>query len=361
MSQALRRTAKSKGDCNRQLASYIDNLSSSVSSDYQNMASSQTDDDIDSLPSSFAPSPVPLPQTNANDIELQLINDEGNLPSLPSSISPPQAPAPAPIVMTKEELVIDTNEIEKMAFQKQEIEKTIREKEQEIEKILKEKEALEEKGKQIDTFLWIFGLYYEKAPITSNYFRSICIGQRGFGFENTSFNYLHVNGFIEGGEKEIFTRDGNRFFDEVPKQKDQRLLHSKAGLLSMSLRERSTKFIITLGPMPCLDDDYVVFGEVTRGMHLLNSVNRKGIRNNSRGNVANLGKQVTAVGAFQNDILMGDVQIGSADDTIVNLQASGVGTGENETEVYDGIYHNEMSIRGTPIDTIVIYACGEKD
>ncbi|CAF2132575.1 unnamed protein product [Rotaria magnacalcarata] len=312
----------------------------------------------DSLPSSFAPSPVPLPQTNANDIELQLINDEGNLPSLPSSISPPQAPAPAPIVMTEEELVIDTNEIEKMAFQKQEIEKTIKEKEQEIEKILKEKEALEEKGKQIDTFFMDI----------RHYFRSICIGQRGFGFENTSFNYLHVNGFIEGGEKEIFIRDGNRFFDEVPKQKDQRLLHSKAGLLSMSLRERSTKFIITLGPMPCLDDDYVVFGEVTtlvkhlgRGMHLLNSVNRKDIRNNSRGNVANLGKQVTAVGAFQNDILMGDVQIGSADDTIVNLQASGVGTGENETEVYDGIYHNEMSIRGTPIDTIVIYACGEKD
>ncbi|CAF3376167.1 unnamed protein product [Rotaria socialis] len=95
----------------------------------------------DSLPSSFAPSPVPLPQTNANDTELQLINDEGNLPSLPSSISPPQAPAPAPIVMTEEELVIDTSEIEKMAFQKQEIEKTI-----------KEKEALEEKEKQIDTF-----------------------------------------------------------------------------------------------------------------------------------------------------------------------------------------------------------------
>ncbi|CAF3444320.1 unnamed protein product [Rotaria socialis] len=164
-----------------------------------------------------------------------------------------------------------------------------------------------------------------------------------------------------GGEKEIFTRDGNRFFDEAPKQKDQRLLPSKAGLLSMSLHDRSTKFLITLGPMPCLDDDYVVFGEVTRGMHLLNSVNRKGIRNNSRGNVANLGKQATAVGAFQNDILMGDVQIGSADDTIVNLQASGVGTGENETEVYDGIYHNEISIRGTPIDTIVIYACGEKD
>ncbi|CAF1538707.1 unnamed protein product [Rotaria magnacalcarata] len=46
MSQVLKRKAKSKGDCNRQLASYIDNLSSSVSSDYQTMASSQTDDDI---------------------------------------------------------------------------------------------------------------------------------------------------------------------------------------------------------------------------------------------------------------------------------------------------------------------------
>ncbi|CAF4318534.1 unnamed protein product, partial [Rotaria magnacalcarata] len=46
MSHVLKRKAKSKGDCNRQLASYIDNLSSSVSSDYQTMASSQTDDDI---------------------------------------------------------------------------------------------------------------------------------------------------------------------------------------------------------------------------------------------------------------------------------------------------------------------------
>ncbi|CAF2040569.1 unnamed protein product [Rotaria magnacalcarata] len=100
MSQVLKRKAKSKGDCNRQLASYIDNLSSSVSSDYQTMASSQTDDDIDSLPSSFAPSPLPLSQTDTNDIELQLINDEGNLPSVPSSTSPPQAPAP--IIMTEE-------------------------------------------------------------------------------------------------------------------------------------------------------------------------------------------------------------------------------------------------------------------
>ncbi|CAF4792697.1 unnamed protein product, partial [Rotaria magnacalcarata] len=54
----------------------------------------------DSLPSSFAPSPLPLSQTDTNDIELQLINDEGNLPSVPSSTSPPQAPAP--IIMTEE-------------------------------------------------------------------------------------------------------------------------------------------------------------------------------------------------------------------------------------------------------------------
>ncbi|CAM4838281.1 unnamed protein product [Rotaria magnacalcarata] len=248
----------------------------------------------DSLPSSFAPSPLPLSQTDTNDIELQLINDEGNLPSVPSSTSPPQAPAP--IIMTEETI--------------------------------------------LDQYVLGRGVSASKIPLLTIYMSTDS---------------------LKAVEKEIFTRVGSRFFDEVPKQKDQRLLHLKVGLLSMSLHDRSTKFIITLAPMSCLDDDYVVFGEVTRGMHLLNAVNRKGIRNNSRGNVANLGKQVAAVGAFQNDILMGDVQTDSADDTIVNLQVCGAGTGENETEVYDDIYHNEMSNRGTPIDTIVIYACGEKD
>ncbi len=37
-----------------------------------------------------------------------------------------------------------------------------------------------------------------------------------------------------------------RFFDQVQKQKDQRLPHDKPGLLSMALHDGSTKFIITL-------------------------------------------------------------------------------------------------------------------
>jgi len=37
-----------------------------------------------------------------------------------------------------------------------------------------------------------------------------------------------------------------RFFDQVEKQKDQRLRHDKSGLLSMALHDHSTKFIITL-------------------------------------------------------------------------------------------------------------------
>lgn len=55
--------------------------------------------------------------------------------------------------------------------------------------------------------------------------------------KNSRF-YYSVNPFL------IF-----RFFDQVPKEKDQRLPHNKAGLLSMSLVDRTTKFIITLGKL----------------------------------------------------------------------------------------------------------------
>ncbi|CAF3265745.1 unnamed protein product [Rotaria sp. Silwood2] len=186
--------------------------------------------------------------------------------------------------------------------------------------------SLEINGKFSDDIL--IKLYYDKAPITSNYFRSICIGQRGFGFENTFFNYLYIDGFIEGGETEIFTRDGNRFFDQV------------------------------------------VFGEVTSGMHLLNAINQKGIRYVSRGSVVNLGEQLTATGAIQNDTLIGDVQPGSVDDTFIDSQVGDVGTDDNETQARDGTYHAEISIhdglnnsqlRGVPMDKVIIYACGEKD
>ncbi|CAF4680745.1 unnamed protein product [Rotaria sp. Silwood2] len=114
----------------------------------------------------------------------------------------------------------------------------------------------------------------------------------------------------------------------------------------------------------------VVFGEVTSGMHLLNAINQKGIRYVSRGSVVNLGEQLTATGAIQNDTLIGDVQPGSVDDTFIDSQVGDVGTDDNETQARDGTYHAEISIhdglnnsqlRGVPMDKVIIYACGEKD
>ncbi|CAF2903127.1 unnamed protein product [Rotaria sp. Silwood2] len=49
-----------------------------------------------------------------------------------------------------------------------------------------------------------------------------------------------------GGEKKLVNNDGKEILLKIQKEKDERLSHDKAGLISMSIYDCTTRFFITL-------------------------------------------------------------------------------------------------------------------
>ncbi|CAF4380588.1 unnamed protein product [Rotaria sp. Silwood2] len=322
------RKAKEQGNTNRQLLTYYDNISSLSSDEINVLQSNNTHDTgLDNSSSSSTSSTAPHFNTNENVTETQ--NDAH---SLSSSISPPLAPAPPPLIMNESDLQIQNAVAEKLVNEKVQIE-------QEKEHIEQKLKDLEEREEQINKYFVdlsckicfisleinnkfcddiLIKLYHDAAPVTAEYFRSVCIGARGFNYENSTFHYLMPNTFIKGGKVSICTPNGNRFLDKVKKERNG-FIHDKIGLLSMGVDDGTTQFFITLGPAPVLNDENVIFGEIVQGIDMLESINKNGIRVATCGDGAASDDEVGGAGATSDD------QVG-----------------------------------GAPLDKVVIYACGEK-